>query len=228
MKNIQYFTQQDPLRYACMEDFYKRGAIIEHIDDDTLILYNKDIDIVYHAGKAIDHPIFHTCNLIMTDSKELSDLLTSQKVCTSSFPVYTCLYNDIAPNFVVRPGVTTNFLTEEHLPFVLEHYDNPGNTYDHIKGRIEEGMIGLFKEDELIGFIGVHEEGTMGFLFILEEHRHKGYAYMLESNLIRHLRNTNHIPYCHVFVENKASLKLQEKLNLIQVEKPYYWLGKDA
>lgn len=94
-----------------------------------------------------------------------------------------------------------------------------------IAERIKTGNIfGLFVEDELAGFIGIHREGTMGMLRILDEYRHQGYAYQLEGLMINHLLDHSEDIVCNVAQDNEASIALQRKLGLEESDKFEYWL----
>ncbi len=221
----KYFMNH-PLEYAILNDFYNRNSDLVYQDDTTTLVYNKQYDLVFHIGKPINHPLLQTCRLIQTNCKELNDSLLQTNTCTSTFPVYTAIYTKEQIDIPKLHDVTTRPLTPNDLPYLLAHYDNPGNDEKHLLERIEEGMLGLVKDNSLIGFIGIHEEGTMGFLFIDETQRHKGYAYFLEATLIQSLLNEKKLAYCQIATTNKASIALHQKFEFTFLNDTYYWLGK--
>ncbi len=97
-------------------------------------------------------------------------------------------------------------LTEEDLEAVLERlpYDE-----DDIKRTISAGqMLGAFIEGELVGRIGVHAEGCMGQLRVLDEFRRRGIGQVLEAQLIKELLSRKITPYGQVERDNTASLEL--------------------
>ena len=109
-----------------------------------------------------------------------------------------------------------------HLDYVVTHYNaDPA----HMKERIEAGvMYGAFDGERLIGLVGMHEEGSMGMLFVEEEYRRKGIAASLESYIINVQLSNGFTPYCHIIEGNDQSLALQEKLGLYLSEAPLWWI----
>ncbi len=109
-----------------------------------------------------------------------------------------------------------------YLDYVVTHYSaDPA----HMKERIEAGvMYGAFDGERLIGFVGMHEEGSMGMLFVEEEYRRKGIAASLESYIINVQLSNGFTPYCHIIEGNDQSLALQEKLGLYLSEVPLWWI----
>lgn len=79
--------------------------------------------------------------------------------------------------------------------------------------------------EALAGFIGTHEEGSMGMLHVMQAHRRKGIAEQLERFLINRLLEQGRTPYAQIFTDNAASLKLQEKLGLRVAGRKIYWIS---
>ncbi len=124
----------------------------------------------------------------------------------------------------VDSKLTIKQLGIEYLDIVFDNY-HAYRYYDYLKERIESGeMYGGFIEDKLCGFVGMHQEGSIGLLEILEEHRQKGYATILESFIINLVLEKGLMPYGHVTVGNDHSLKLQEKLGMVTSKQTIYWL----
>ena len=110
-----------------------------------------------------------------------------------------------------------------YFEYVMEHYNlaNPEN----IKERLNAGvMYGAFDGDRIIGFVGVHNEGSMGMLFVEDGYRKRGIGASLESYLINLQISNGFIPYCHIIEGNEESLSLQEKLGLYMADTPLWWV----
>ncbi|MBR0426054.1 MAG: GNAT family N-acetyltransferase [Clostridia bacterium] len=102
----------------------------------------------------------------------------------------------------------------ERLDAVLAHYDNV-NDPAYIVGRIEAGeLFAGYYDGELCGFIGFHDDGSMGMLEVFEPFRRLHIGYALEQNLINIALSRGWVPYCHIFEGNEPSLNLQKKLGL--------------
>lgn len=98
---------------------------------------------------------------------------------------------------------------------------------EELKDLVMQGNILLgYDEDRLVGFIGQHHEGSMGLLYIFPEYRKKGYGSRLEQVMIKKIRKTGFIPYCHVITDNKASIRLQKGLGLVQTKNTVSWMWR--
>lgn len=116
-------------------------------------------------------------------------------------------------------------LGQEYAEFLAAHYHPEQNNLDYLRDRIACGrMWGLFDNGTLAGFIGMHDEGSMGLLEILPEYRRRGYGYLLEGSLIRLHLERGWVPFCHVVEGNDASMRLQEKLGMTFSELPAIWV----
>lgn len=122
------------------------------------------------------------------------------------------------------PGADIRPLTLLDLPAVLRHYTNiPDERY--IRERIETGMLGIYENGELAGFIGIHEEGSIGMLEILPDHRRRGLAFKLEMAMMRKQQSLGRVPYAQIKAGNEASLRLHQKLGMAVTQAaPLCWL----
>jgi tRNA (guanine37-N1)-methyltransferase len=86
-------------------------------------------------------------------------------------------------------------------------------------------MFGIYDNNQLAGFIGVHSEGSIGMLEIFPEYRRRGFGYILEAFVIEKLLDLGYTPYCHVVEGNAPSYKLQEKLGYKKADKLSIWIN---
>ena len=143
--------------------------------------------------------------------------LHGQSPCTQA--VYLKETPPELPECDIRP------LREEHLPIAAAHYHPESDNTEYLRERIAAGrMWGLFDNDCLVGFIGMHTEGSMGFLEVLPEYRRRGYGYALEGSLIALHLERGWTPFCHVVEGNNASLALQKKLGMTFSPQPAIWV----
>lgn len=119
--------------------------------------------------------------------------------------------------FVVRP------LGPEHLAEVAEHYHLTGA--DYVAGRLAAGvMIGAFSpEGRLAGFMGTHDEGTLGLLEVLPDYRRQGVARLLQSHMTNRALQRGELPYGQIFEGNTPSLALQRSLGFRCSKGFLYW-----
>jgi tRNA (guanine37-N1)-methyltransferase len=124
----------------------------------------------------------------------------------------------LAGDFDIRP------LTQADLPFVRAHYDNISDE-EYLLERLRAGMLGVYVEDGLAGFIGTHTEGTIGLLEILPAYRRRGLAFALEGAMMRRQQALGRVPYAQIKEGNEASLQLHRKLGMeITPEASVLWL----
>lgn len=116
-------------------------------------------------------------------------------------------------------------LTREHLNYVCEHQEHNDRRYIEIC--LELGnLYGAFAEDRLVGFAGMHREGSMGLLYVDEAYRGQGIARSLEAYLVNTALDKGWLPYGHVVCGNTASEKLQEELGFYKSDKIVWWLER--
>lgn len=109
------------------------------------------------------------------------------------------------------------------LDYISEHYSH--GTAEYMEGRILNSvMYGAFSDDRLIGFIGTHDEGSMGMLYVDEQYRRQGIGEALLSYNINRALERGRIPYGHVLEGNTVSERLLEKLGLYKAGKPVWWM----
>lgn len=139
-------------------------------------------------------------------------------VYTRKEPLPAAWYGSRMPEpFAVRQ------LSMEHLDEVASRYHLTDRKY--LQRRIMRGcMYGAFAGGQLAGFIGVHEEGSIGMLEVSEAYRRRGIGTALEAYMINLLLGQGFTPYGQIDTDNRASEKMQEKLGLYFSGGEIYWL----
>ena len=162
---------------------------------------------------------------IIVRSDELIPALTrdygfvvTMECCHAVYPSKEPIPYSLPEGCEIRP------LDASYLGFVHAHY-HMVDDIAYLRERLEAGMFGVFVRGEIAGFVGTHEEQTMGLLEILPEYRRLGLAYALEAHLINHLLSIGQTPFCQVAIHNEPSLRLQRKLGLTISDTVVYWLN---
>lgn len=128
-------------------------------------------------------------------------------------PCHQAYYPSTEPQSVV-PSCTIAPYPIERLDAVLTHYRNV-NDPSYIVGRIEAGeLFAGYYAGELCGFIGFHDDGSMGMLEVFPEFRRLHIGQALEQHLINVALSQGRVPYCHIFEGNEPSVNLQKRLGL--------------
>lgn len=88
---------------------------------------------------------------------------------------------------------------------------------------LKDGMYGAFHGDDLCGFIGVHDQESIGLLEVHPNWRRKGLAVALEQVMIAKQLERGRLPYGEIVSDNTASIQLQRKAGMVTNEKLTYW-----
>lgn len=181
------------------EDFMK--SIIDKISDvDTIVLHNE------FEYKLLKDKINFSEEMICYNAVYLQDKYIEQ-----------C-------NFEIEIEV----LKEEFIELVKNNYSelslcNSGYIEERVK---DKEMYGAFLGNRLAGFIGTHEEGSIGMLEVIPEFRGKGIGSGLERYAINRAIAKGIYPYCQVKEDNEISMKLQKSLGMEISKTKVYWLFK--
>ena len=158
-----------------------------------------------------------------------SYLFTQMKDCTSyetGQPYYFVVFTDIHAS--AKPhGVTFKQLDTSYISVICDHYSfRELANESYIKQSLQEGMIGAFHHEELVGFIGIHDTGSIGLLEVFPEYRHKGIAQALLTHMIHYRQKQGFLPYGEVFEDNIVSMKLLRKMQCSIPKDKAYWFHK--
>ena len=125
------------------------------------------------------------------------------------------------------PGVELRILDESHTDLVFEHYHMAPDR-DYVAERLAAGaMTGAFLDGVLAGFIGIHEEGSIGMLEVLPPYRRRGYGEVLLRAAVRLAMKQKKYPFGQIFDGNTASLALQRKMGMTVSEERLFWLTRE-
>lgn len=95
---------------------------------------------------------------------------------------------------------------------------------DYIQERIEKGISsGMIINDNLAAWAITQDDGAIGFLHVLDEHRRNGYAYQIMLDMIHKVRIAGKIPLTYVEENNLKSVSLMEKIGFLE-DKQMIWL----
>ena len=139
---------------------------------------------------------------------------------------YQSVYTKNKPFNIEESSINVKILNEEYVESIFNNYSSK-NTVDikYIKERINTNtMLGAFINEKLVGFIGTHEEGSMGILEVLPQYRKNGIGALLQKHAANLALQQSRIPYGQVKVNNEKSIKLQKKLGFELSSEVVYWL----
>ncbi|WP_443598181.1 GNAT family N-acetyltransferase, partial [Agathobacter sp.] len=80
----------------------------------------------------------------------------------------------------------------------------------------------------LAGIIGIHEEGSIGMLYVKPQYRHQKLAKALETYALNMALENGWIPYGQIIVGNEPSMRLQESMGMHFSKSSVYWMTKKS
>lgn len=115
---------------------------------------------------------------------------------------------------------------EDFLPFVMCHYTHAdSNGEDYLRGRLGSGdFFGAFVGGKPAGFIGMHEEGSIGLLEVLPEYRRRGIAAALAVFQTNRILAQGRVPFSQIEPGNAASFALHRRLGFEISQESIFWL----
>ncbi|MDO5022107.1 MAG: GNAT family N-acetyltransferase [Eubacteriales bacterium] len=228
MNNIQRLLSQKPLERITQSEMLRKGLLGTVFEgEESALMYAEHMDLyvlMANNEAAAEEAISHAQNpkLILSDISSFDKEIIRRFSLNGSTVCFSAAYLSqdkilVSPDIVLRP------LSLEHLDRVDKDY--PIYSREKIRRCILSGVLqGGFHMGEWVGFIGQHEEGTMGMLHIFDEYRKRGFGYELEARLINKLLDLGDIPTGHVVTNNHASLALQRKLGMHISEGTISWI----
>ena len=225
---------QDELLNLLSIDMLETGYIkIEFSGTQSLLLANES-NYMIHCKNQDEWPslidklleIIATDHFVILRAHEkwyLEDLMEK-----SGFTDLEVYYNSIYPDsfpldYKVPEGVTIRPLTMAEFSSVREIYLTVDSD-EYITDRIKEGMLGAFVEEELAGFIGTHEDGSIGLLEVLPKFRRQGIGRALETQMVKLLWSLDRRAFGNIAQDNTLSRTVHEKIGLPISKEPVYWL----
>lgn len=195
------------------------GVLLKELKSDAFMLSVDDFNL---GKKLLD--LVTEGNLFNAHQDFMVDYILEKFKLTKTLECFQAVYLKKEPLPIDNNGFTIKKLELEHLEMAFKHY-NDNVDFDYLKERILDGeLYGGFKDEELCGFIGSHEEGGIGILEILPEYRKKGLGFALESFMINLFLKQGQIPFGQVTINNEKSLNLQRKLGMEISKNKVYWL----
>ena len=144
--------------------------------------------------------------------------LPEREICWSA------AYLDNVSLSVPAFGGELRLLDRSWAPWVLEHYSHAFADLAYMERAVDRGIIGAFVDGQPAGFVGFHDEGSIGMLEVLPAYRRRGLGSILQRAAINLALERGQIPFGQVIDGNEASLSLQRKLGMSVSTSTLFWL----
>lgn len=220
--------------------------IIEKLNED----YLNNVDFIYiykHGAKVIEFDMklwvfyFNGIYFIKGKQKEVIDFLNSLSG-NLKFVIHNSSYDQLLKeNFNLEPKIIAyqySYLKKcvtisseiiikpigiEYLSFIKQNYLAPVD-HQYLQKRLDANVfVGAFIENKIVGFAGIHDEGTIGFVEVLKNYRRMKIGTALETYLIDRLLKIKEDIYLQVEINNDVSIRLHEKLGFLRGDDIISW-----
>lgn len=231
-KALQYL-EQDALSHIDMIEVIRRGfSTIYYAGEDGVAMKENKNGTGYlcaanqEAGERL-LPYFPERSSLVLHEEFMLEPAKRQLHLTESQKCYQMIYQKetsaFTPEMAEKAGIEIRQLSMEWADTVNEIYHIQDDV-EYIGRLLSEGVLyGAFDGEKLAGFIGIHLEGCMGLLEVLPEFRRRGIGEVLECFMIDYNLKKGYRPFCQVFTDNEASLRLQQKLGLTKADGCFWW-----
>lgn len=231
--SIVRYLEKDEILYTEMLEVYRRGNCeILYEENDGILLY----DHTCHEYLATASTKAGAKDILLKIPTDYEMLIVNDDVFLSlenidfkyaeKLVFYNYVYEKRSKYKIPDNNLEFKILDDSFIPFVKEHYSVKSLCNDiYLKSRIKEGMLGAFINDTIVGFIGMHDNGAMGMLEVLEAYRGKHIGMLLQMKYTNYLLEKKYAGaiYSQVYQKNEVSMHLQNKLLLKKSDKPSYW-----
>lgn len=228
VRTVYAYTQNDPVHYIAISETLKRGlGEIVYAAADGLVVVNPSGDTTYLSVKNAPTLVKITKwigdhDWLLLHEAQYRDILGNLGFCHQMKPAFSAAYLKSAIELPRIRNLQILPLKEENLTFVRAHYRLLSDE-DYLRQRIRYGMLGAFYKGMPAGFIGIHEEGSLGMLEVLPGFRRLGIGSALTAHMVKKELEQGHIPYAQHLAGNHPSRSLQLKLGFSVSDKPLVW-----
>lgn len=219
--NIKYLGLDRVLRRGSGEIIAKR--------DDALLIRDRVSGAYFlacedaAAGIPLLDRIGHGADLLMVSDAAIGNAAFERYGFSEKTECFQVVYYGEKPPCSAALTVRTADMGD--LPMLTESYQliSPEELEEVVR---RQGVLLGYEEDRLVGFIGEHLEGSMGLLYVFPDYRRRGFAAMLQTQLIARTLERGFLPFGQVEKSNRASLALQQKLGMTCSDDLIVWMWK--
>lgn len=122
------------------------------------------------------------------------------------------------------PNISIHLASMAHLDVISDHYHDD-QMRDYIASRIADQEIWIAESDSgvVLGFIGHHDEGSIGFLEVMPNARRRGIGRLLVLHLVALDLRAGKMPFAQIEKDNLVSLQMQRRLGFTISDQLLNW-----
>ena len=219
---------KDENNFALVNYVLSKDGQIIYAEKDGLLMFFKGIHVLFGtSGQGLEKALslVEDANCFVCSSSEEGDAVRQRfKNIKNKKACYQILYKE--PFGVKIPADTVVKElppTDENIDFVTSTY-TLGFAREDIKRLMQDfTFYATYTGGEISGYIGRHDEGSIGLLEIMPKFRRMGLGAFLVDYSVKMVNGEGDIAYCNIEVSNEKSLKMHLKMNFTPSDKLVYW-----
>lgn len=226
-KAIKYLIKNPILHMGMIEPIRRGSADILYAETDGVLIkeqksnaYMISVDNLKKGQELLNNIL--KCEAMVTHQKYMVEYILNKFGLTKNLECYQAAYME-KTKLPVKEELEIKQLEQNQIEIILEHYNKISRK--EVEELIKNGsLFGGYKEEELVGFIGNHLEGSIGLLEVFPQYRRLGYASILEGYMVNHMLEKGLVPFGQIVSNNEKSMALHKKLGFEISEDKLYWL----
>ncbi len=209
--------------------------ILKHYDDNEIIydsesgicIFNKQFDLhvvcsnSLETAKTIASKI-NVCNRVILKNDYELKAFCEKFSFDNLMECWHTLYTKNTTIISIE-GLSFGDLEENSLNFILSTYSEPINKEEIVNNNQTSKFIIAKYRGEIAGYVGVHENGEIGYLYVSPKFRKKGIATALINEMVARFEKNGESSFCLIETHNTNSINLHKKINSIFAKK-VFWL----
>lgn len=234
---IYRYFNEDPIHFCDMKEVYRRGNCeILYEEKDGIMLLDHTSKIYYASAKSNEA----ARDILSKLPQDYGSFVAHEEVFETyenqDFSYHSCskAYNYLYTK-KEKYRIPENLFTFKILD--INEYEKVKENYslieeieaEYLLDRIKEGMMAAYLQDELVGFIGMHNDGAIGMLEVFKGYEGRHIATYLQCTYINYLLDSKYpgLLYTQVIEDNEVSMHIQKKLQFEKASKSLRWYQKN-
>lgn len=231
IKSMDYLLAKQDLTINIIASIKEHYANVIHDCSEGIVIYDRPSRTYMVSGESLPviegllESIEHMDECLLCD-ESAQEYLRNRYHFHVQEQYFQMTYNDQGKQLLQRSKrFSLKHLNEEDTELIVNNYVSH-DYYEYVLSRLKAGtMWAGFDADNLVGFIGLHDEGSIGLLQVLDEFQGLGYGPELLKRLADMLYSNGKIVRSQILVTNEASLQAHRKAGFTASEKPVIWFS---
>jgi len=222
------------LNVDMLECIRRNSAEIIFASDEAVLLLDIPSQIYMISAKNIEiakiliNDLPDNISIIVAHEKFSYDLLIKKFHFNNTMICHNTVYLNKLPIIPQNSALKIESLTPAYKDIIIKNYSKADIVdINYIENRLKtKVMFGAFINNDLCGFIGSHEEGSIGMLEVFPKYRGQGIGAALQIAATNDALAHKRYAYGQVVETNLISAALQKKLGFQLSKNKVYWLMK--